>query len=366
MPSDPSLAALLALQHGAGNAAVGRAIARQPTGAPPLPARPPAAPAADVVQDALKQLRASGDVLDRNTAEAIDAGRMSVRYLQDLKVDPDNDALLDGWGFDKTILQVLLCPNGERRVIQKNAEGTAHDDCGTEWLFVSRNVTVTRMRELLVHETNHAMRLDEGPRPAADSFDRYKDEFQAYFISEYRKVADLDDRARQVRAHILRDYAAIAARYKTDAAFKTLVDGHKRPDANTLNSVRWRAIQEAAAGLGTDEEAIFEAIRHMSLAERAAARADPNFTAILNDELSGDELQRAQLLLSGVSINTEHAMDAMSGLGTDEAALFAALEAMDAAERATVRMNAGFMAQIRDELSGKELERARKILGGDL
>jgi hypothetical protein len=279
-------------------------------------------------------------------------------------VDPNSDALLDGWGFDKALYTVRVCPNGEQLVIQNNAQGTAHDGCGTSWLFVARNVDVARMRSILVHETNHAMRLDEGSHDAADSFARYQDEFQAYFIAEFREVADLDDRARQVRAHILRDYPAISARYGTDAAFKALVDGHTRPDANVLNSARWRAVEEAAAGIGTDEDAMYEAIRAMSAAERAAARADPNFTSILYDELSGVELQRALLLLAGAGVNTERAMDAMIGIGTDEDALFAALEAMDPAERALVRGDASFMEQLEDDLSGDELERARTILGG--
>ena len=58
---------------------------------------------------------------------------------------------------------------------------------------------------------------------------------------------DLDDRAAQIRAHLLRDYPAIKGRYDTDAAFKAKVDGYTRPDANVLNSERWRRVQEAAA-----------------------------------------------------------------------------------------------------------------------
>lgn len=285
----------------AGNAAFARYAARQP--APPTPAQAPApAPAAakgDVVQDALTELRASADATDRNTAKAIDAGTMTVRYLEDLKVDPDSDALLDGWGFDKTQLIVRLCPNGERRVIQRNAEGSAHDDCGKAWLFVAKSVSVARMRQLLVHETNHAMRLNEGPRPTADSFERYKDEFQAYWIAEFRGVADLDARARQICQHILKDYAALGARYKTDKDFKALVDGHKRPDGNVLNSANWRAAEEAMAGWGTDETKLFAALSAMDPAERALVKANTTFMQKLRDDLSGDELARALKILDG-------------------------------------------------------------------
>ena len=40
----------------------------------------------------------------------------------------------------------------------------------------------------------------------ANSIGRYKGEFRAYFLSEFAGVKDEAARARQVRAHILRDY----------------------------------------------------------------------------------------------------------------------------------------------------------------
>jgi hypothetical protein len=285
----------------AGNAAFARYAARQPAPAPTTAPTPTTAPAAkgDVVQDALTELRASADATDRNTAKAIDAGTMTVRYLEDLKVHPDSDALLDGWGYDKTKLIVRLCPNGEQRVLQRNAEGAAHDDCGKAWLFVAKTVTVARMRQLLVHETNHAMRVTEGPRPTQESFERYKDEFQAYWIAEFRGVADLDARAGQIRQHILRDYAAIAARYNTDNAFKALVDAHKRPDGNVLNSANWRAAEQAMAGPGADPTKLFAALSAMDPAERALVKANAGFMQRLRAELSHEDCVRAVKILDG-------------------------------------------------------------------
>jgi hypothetical protein len=343
-----------------------RVIARR-SPPPPTPAAPTApAPAAtgDVLQDALAELRASREQIDRNTSQAIDAGALSVRYLDDIATDPDSDALLTGWGFDKTQYIVKQCPNGEQLVLQRNFQGTAHDDCGTEWLFVSKAVSVARMRQILVHETNHAMRLEEGPKPTADSFARYKDEFQAYWVAEYRGVADLDVRATQVRAHILRDYVEIKARYATDAAFKTLVDGYSRPDGNVLNSLRVLAVEQAIAGWGTDEEGLFDAIRAMNASERAAVLADGNLMGRIRDDLSGDDLLRAELLVAGASTHTETAIAAMNGFGTDEQGLFAALSAMDPAERALVRGSAAFVARLHDDLSGDDLARALTLIGG--
>lgn len=266
----------------------------------PQPSRAPArAPTGDVVRDALTELRASSEAIDRNTAAAIDGGALRVRYLADVQTDPDSDALLAGWGYDKTKLVVKVCPDGERRVIPLNAEGTAHSHGSHSYLFVARGVSVARMRQLLVHETNHALRLEDGPRPAAESFERYKDEFQAYWVAEYRGVADLDARARQIRAHILRDYAPIAARYGTDTAFKALVDGHTRPDGNVLNSPNWRAAEEALAGTGTDETKLFAALNAMNAAEKALVRANADFMQRMRTKLSGDSLTRATTILGG-------------------------------------------------------------------
>jgi len=246
-------------------------------------------------------------------------------------------------------------------VVQQNAQGTLTRDGDQQILIAARGVGVARMRSILVHETNHALRLEDGTEDA-DSFARFQDEFQAYWVAEFRGVADLDDRARQIREHILRDYPSLRARYDTDEDFKRQVDGYSRPDANVLNSARWRRIEEAAAGLGTDEDAIFEAIRSMPPEERAAVKSDPNFMGLLRDELSGEDLQRALLLLDGATEHTSAAIDAMSGLGTDEDALFAALEAMSTDEKLILSRNAWFMERIRDDLSGDELERALRLL----
>jgi hypothetical protein len=353
-------AIVLGLQGRVANSGLSRVLARQGDHADGG-GGPPAA-TGDEIQDALQELRDSGDLIDRNTAERVDSGALKVMYLDDLRTDPDNDALLEGWGYDKTQFVVRLSPAGAQMVVQTNAQGTLYtEEDGTIWLFVAKGVGVPRMRTILVHETNHAMRLHDGS-DAADSFERYQDEFQAYWVSEFREVEDLDDRAAQIRAHLLRDYPAIKARYETDEDFKAQVDAYTRPDANVLNSERWRRIEEAAAGLGTDEAAIFAAIRAMSPEEREAAKGDPNFMALLRDELSGEDLARALMLLDGATELTAQALDAMSGLGTDEDALFAALQAMGTDEKLLLRRNADFMARLHDDLSGDELQRALELL----
>ena len=92
---------------------------------------------------------------------------------------------------------------------------------------------VARWKGSLVHETSHALNKDT--KHAGDSFDRYKGEFRAYWVAEYRGVANLGVRAQQIKAHILGDYPQLKNRYNADAAFKAQVDGHTRPDGNVTN-----------------------------------------------------------------------------------------------------------------------------------
>jgi hypothetical protein len=356
-------AAVLELQRVVGNAGAGRLVARQPADAGGGGGGAGGA-AADPLQQALQELRDSTELVDRNTAELIDGGRLTALYLEDLRTDPDSDALLDGWGIDKTAFVVRLSPAGERMVVQKNAIGTVYQEGGKSYIFVGKTLSVASMKATLVHESNHAMRLHEaGHTDAADSIERYADEFQAYWVDpDFRGEADLDKRAANIKAHLLRDYPALKARYDTDADFKAAVDAHTRPDANVLNSARWRAIEEAVAGWGTDESAIYAAIQAMSPEERAIARTDPNLMALLRGDLSGDELQRALLLLEGAGEATLQAIDAMSGLGTDEDALFRALGSMGTHEKLIVRRNAWFMGYLRDDLTDDEYARAMELL----
>jgi len=96
-------------------------------------------------------------------------------------------------------------------------------------LVGARASPVARWKTLLCHEVNHILHNDNGTDDA--SIERYKGEFRAYWIAEFAGVADLALRATQIRTHLIRTYASIRSRYKTDPAFAVLVDAHLAPAA---------------------------------------------------------------------------------------------------------------------------------------
>jgi hypothetical protein len=128
-----------------------------------------------------------------------------------------------------------------------------------------------------------------------------------------------------------------------------------------------KAILAAGSGLGTDEEAIYHAIRECD--DRAALKADPAVIAELDDELSGWERWKATLLLDlgpevGWPPAVKELLTAMEGAGTDEARIFRALSGLSEADVTRIGRVGGIMAALEDELSGADLEAARQLLSG--
>lgn len=101
---------------------------------------------------------------------------------------------------------------------------------GSNIICGQRSLSLERWQTLLVHETNHARTPD--PTTPLES---YKSEFRAYWVAEFRTVANLDERARQVKAHVLRDYPPIRAAYDSDAAVRMAIDAYTRPTGNITN-----------------------------------------------------------------------------------------------------------------------------------
>ncbi len=139
-------------------------------------------------------------------------------------------------------------------------------------------------------------------------------------------------------------------------------------------------LRNAAAGWGTDEDAIFNALTGRTSAEIsdiAAAYLSLSGTetleAMLRDELSGDDLSRALSLLRGETPATEIARtlwNAMRGWGTDESAIYAAIAGHTAAQwtdiQAAFRQMSGntLLAELRDELTDDEWAYVQTLLPG--
>ena len=192
------------------------------------------------IRAAVLELSQSDDEIDRNTARQVAEGNIHAYYYEDLAQPNDVDAKLRGYGYDPAVLTIYLQPiTGDEMVVQRNAEGSAH---GMD-IFGKRTLSVERWKMLLVHETNHAVN-----QPFSNALERYKSEFRAYWLAEYRGVSDLNDRARQIREHILRDYPVIKTAYDSDPTVKTAIDSYTRPEGDVTNVTGLRATPPTAAG----------------------------------------------------------------------------------------------------------------------
>lgn len=183
----------------------------------------------DVANQALVAME-TGSTIEQNTRTRIVAGTHKLAYLEELAVHPDSEAICRRYGRDHTQFTVKLDPwTGAQMFIQNNAAGFA----------IGQNIVGSRAQSLafwrtslLCHEVNHIVNGD--PDTAPDSFERYAGEFRAYWVAGLHTVADLDDRAAQIKTHLLGAYPLLRNKYDTDRTFKGQVDGHTRP-ASTDN-----------------------------------------------------------------------------------------------------------------------------------
>jgi hypothetical protein len=181
--------------------------------------------ATDPVNAALAAMK-NGTAMEKNTQKRIAAGTHKIAYLEDIATDPKSDEILKKMGLDPKQFTIKIDPwTGGKMAVQNNAVGFA---IGSN-LVGSKTADAERWKSLMCHEVNHLVNNDNATKP--DSVERYKGEFRAYFLAEYSSVKDEAQRAKDVRAHILRDYPALKNKYDTDADFKKQIDAHAKPDA---------------------------------------------------------------------------------------------------------------------------------------
>lgn len=180
------------------------------------------------IREATAELSQSDAEVDRNTARQLVNGNIKAHYFEDLAQPADVETRLRGYGLDPAIYTIYFKPGTtQEMIVQKNYIGTQN---GTD-IIGKRSLSVNRWKTLLVHETNHAL----NPTDLSDPVKRYKSEFRAYWVAEFSRIANLDERARQVKEHVLHDYVAIKNAYDSDPAVKAAIDAITRPEGDVTN-----------------------------------------------------------------------------------------------------------------------------------
>lgn len=122
-----------------------------------------------------------------------------------------------------------------------------------------------------------------------------------------------------------------------------------------------KIIIDATDGLGTNESAVYDAIRRC--ASHQALKYDATVINAINGDMEGHELWKCYLLIEYGNESNYHSgirqlWNATAGAGTDEAAVFVALENMDA----RAKNSFGLKYILNWELSGDDLQRALDLI----
>lgn len=185
---------------------------------------------------------------------------------------------------------------------------------------------------------------------------------------------------REYRAHYRRDLDA-DVRSELSGAELSRAENLLRGDPAAADADR---LHHAMAGAGTDEAAIFSTLEGKDAGQIDAIRRaysnkhGTSLDSAIDSELSGAERDRARALLRGDRAGAEAASlhEAISGAGTDEAAIYRAFDHKSAPEREAIiraygqRYGSGpedrlLERRLRQELSGAELDRAEALVAGD-
>lgn len=316
--------AVLALQRAIGNRAVGRLLARDglaATRAPPTPARPDwstqgAAEATALAthnrvnNELLPYMAGHRDRLVRNTAEWYSgpAATMSVEAITKRSdsaarvADPVNPAWVTATPND-AYFKGLTMNNVE--FADPHMTGLhAQTDTTVYIRGHTADGTIMSLDELagvVTHETSHYLVSQYGELPAtltdASSFDRYADEFRAYWV-EYGRWGSLQGTAKAdaIRAHLVgtqndpnSGYGNFHAIYwgtsAASQAFRARVDAMTGPTGyNLTNSVRLHRLWQMLGGGGSPvapADRIVRLIDSLPVEERNEAAASTLMTTMV-------------------------------------------------------------------------------------
>ncbi|MGH2947253.1 MAG: hypothetical protein ACRDPC_13540, partial [Solirubrobacteraceae bacterium] len=174
----------------------------------------------------------------------------------------------------------------------------------------------------LVHECSHIIVKDYGEHPEtatdAGSFDRYKDEFRAYFVEPHGGFAGLTGAARAaaIKTHLVGTnattggYPDLRAAYWAGTAatntFRQQVDAHTTPDGFNLSNSPYlhrlvTLLREQRTGGATVEDSIFQ-ITILAPAERSEAAGATLIATLLSNLPAADARRIRQALTSPASV----------------------------------------------------------------
>jgi hypothetical protein len=333
----PPLPRILQLQRSAGNRAVSALLQRQAPPAAPPDARAVAEANAleSIVQlrDTHREMLASPVQRIRNTALMIDppgerpAGRRVRTTPMTLRSD-SAQLVADHGGDPATTGYYFYGPHQDNEHEDGlNTLGTVEGDSTIVIRVKNPSTGALQSRsdlvDTFVHETSHIIVSDYGEHPGTDtdsgSFDRYKDEFRAYFIEPNGPFSALaaDARAAAIRVHMCGatkgtgDYEDLDAAFWAEPLatnqFRARVLAHRAPDGFNLDNSPYldrlvHLLRDQQAGRATVEETLFQ-ITVLSPTERTEAAAATLISTLLARLPAAEAARIRSALTSPAAVN---------------------------------------------------------------
>ncbi len=123
-------------------------------------------------------------------------------------------------------------------------------------------------------------------------------------------------------------------------------------------------LAQAASGWGTDEQKIFHALEVASASELEEVKSNASLMARLREELNDDDFQLASAFLNGHGALVAKLRRAVNGWGSDEAAIWRAIDQAPQADRDFVLSKRSLMGHLSSDLSASDYLRAVRMLDG--
>lgn len=369
---------VLTLQRQAGNRAVGRMLARreaEATGTPAVDWSTQAKAEATATEtrrrirtDLVAHMKASGSLIVRNTVELF-TGNPPLLTLEATTKRSDSDAKVAAGGAGVDALNDDAYFRGAKMDnVHFQSKGMIGTLDGTTMYLRGHDSaktlrTLDQLAATVVHEVSHFFVSQYGELPGTDtsasSFDRFADEFRAYWVSDGDVGRGLTGAARAtaIREHLVgtagdatSGYADLHNRYfkAGEEDFKAKVDALAGPTGfNVANSLRLHRLWQLLTRKRKDDETIGDIVLMVSaltVDERREAKASSLIRSLIV-RLGDDEAKRVRTALDKmVGPKYERFLAAVVGGKADE--IKAAYADLPKDDRAAIAMNAGFLVNV--------------------